>query len=108
VTRNAEMLEAIRIRKAELRKELQEIELMEAQLLNEVSGVKPGDRVRRTFGAMKGAVFVVSEVHHVKHTDKVKPWVSGYMIKKDGEPGCALKHLYHEWEKIEDGVRSER
>ena len=99
-------LEAIQARKAALREELRALDLTEAELLNERSGVKKGDRVRRTFGAMKDALFIVEQVHHVRSPDG-KPWVSGFMIKKDGSPGLQLKHLYYEWEKI-DGVSSER
>jgi hypothetical protein len=101
-------LEAIRSRKAALKEELRALDLLEAEILNERSGVKKGDRVRRTYGTMKGCEFVVHEVHHIaSRSSRGKPWVSGYMIRKDGTPGTQLKNLYYEWEKI-DGVSSER
>jgi hypothetical protein len=106
VTRKTMTLEDIQDRKAYLNDELHKLAIAESELLDQSSVIKKGEKVRRTFGAMKDVLFIVEQVHHVKGSDK--PWVSGYMVKKDGSPGMQLKHLYYEWEKVDDGVSSER
>lgn len=109
MTRKTMTMEDIENRRAYLKDELQALAIAEAELINETSGIKKGDRVRATLGAKQGVEFIVASVEHMKHhNSKGKPWVSGYMIKKDGSPGIVLKHLYYEWEKIEDGVSPER
>lgn len=108
MTRKTMTLEDIRGRKAALKMELDELTRIEGELLNEKSGVKRGDIVRRTSGAMPNAKFIVERVQHMHCSTSGKPWVSGYMIKQDGSPGIQLKHLYYEWEKIEDGISPER
>jgi hypothetical protein len=102
--------EDIQERKRILMTEMAALDRLEVAFLSHGANIKVGDRVRKTLGPTKGCEFIVHQVHYISSANSPsgKPWVSGYQIKKDGTPGLSLKHLYYEWEKIEDVPLSEK
>lgn len=73
-----------------------ELSMLKAQrhdLLNNQFGISVGG-----FVSFQGKIFKVASV---SHKSQGKPWIRGYLLKKDGSISCVPRDLFSQWEKTD-------